>query len=115
MAVRLDSDDLRKYVTRRGGGADRYLNKKGQQIVAIAKELTAGPAGPASRGFPVGIRSRLLHSSLRHQVDPDAGRGLTLVLRVGTDVEYAVWVHEGSYKMMGRPFLTEAMRQCPKG
>ena len=115
MPVRLNSDHLRKYVTRRGGGADRYLDKKGHQIVAIAKDLTAGPAGPASRGFPVGIRSRLLNSSLRHQVDPDAGRGLTLVLRVGTDTEYAGFVHNGTRYMMGRPFLTEAMRQCPKG
>lgn len=28
---------------------------------------------------------------------------------VGTDVPYAIYVHEGTYKLKGRPFITDAM------
>lgn len=36
-------------------------------------------------------------------------RGFYYHVVVGTDVPYAVYVHEGTYKLKGRPFITDAL------
>lgn len=38
--------------------------------------------------------------------------GDTLVAYVGTNVEYAIYVHEGTSRMSGRPFLVEGVTQA---
>lgn len=36
-------------------------------------------------------------------------RGFYYHVVVGTDVPYAVYVHEGTYKLKGRPFITDGL------
>lgn len=50
-----------------------------------------------------------LRSSItwRMEIDSDG-----LVAIVGTNVEYAIYVHEGTRYMAGRPFLLEGLRQA---
>lgn len=38
--------------------------------------------------------------------------GGTLVAIIGTNVEYAIYVHEGTRYMPGRPFLVEGVQQA---
>jgi HK97 gp10 family phage protein len=42
-------------------------------------------------------------------------RGGVLTAIIGTNVEYAIYVHEGTRYMPGRPFLVEGMRQVLGG
>ena len=45
-----------------------------------------------------------LRSSMSYQVDAPNQRVI-----VGTNVEYAIWVHEGTLRMKGRPFLKDSI------
>ena len=45
-----------------------------------------------------------LRNSITHRVDAEA-------VAVGTNVEYGVYVHMGTSKMEGRPFLTAPVQQ----
>ena len=47
-----------------------------------------------------------LRGSITHEIAQD-GEGLSA--RVGTNVPYAVYVHEGTSRMAGRPFLRDAL------
>lgn len=49
-----------------------------------------------------------LRSSITWRIEVD-GRGLVAI--IGTNVEYAIYVHEGTTRMVGRPFLVEGLRQ----
>lgn len=39
-------------------------------------------------------------------------RGFYYHVVVGTDVPYAVYVHEGTYKLRGRPFITDGLARA---
>lgn len=47
-----------------------------------------------------------LRSSITHRVEADGGE---IVGVVGTSVEYAIYVHEGTRYMAGRPFLVDGL------
>lgn len=49
-----------------------------------------------------------LRSSITWRIETD-GQGIVGI--VGTNVEYAIYVHEGTRYMAGRPFLLEGLRQ----
>lgn len=61
------------------------LNKAGQLITRESQAIC-----PVDTGR--------LRDSMQYQVDIDS-------VAVGTDVEYAPYVHEGTYKMAARPYL----------
>lgn len=48
-----------------------------------------------------------LFDSIRAQVNPINANVYQTV--VGTDVPYAIYVHEGTYKLKGRPFITDGI------
>lgn len=58
----------------------------------------------AQRGCPVDTGR--LRSSIQQEVTQRDGN---LVGVIGTDVEYAIFVHEGTRYMEGRPFLVDAL------
>jgi hypothetical protein len=84
------------------------------------RELFAGPESPvakdlarraeAVRGEAVRrcpVNTGRLRSSIRWSlVTDEAG----LVALVGSDVEYALWVHEGARGRQGVPFLVDALQ-----
>lgn len=50
-----------------------------------------------------------LRSSINWRLEIDS-RGLAAI--IGTSVEYAIFVHEGTRYMTGRPFLVEGLNQA---
>jgi hypothetical protein len=81
--------------------------------------LLSGPSGPVSRDLHQ--RANRVLNKARYLCPVDNGvlraslaiemsqvRGGT-VARVGTNVPYAIHVHEGTKYMAGRPFLKEAL------
>lgn len=48
-----------------------------------------------------------LFDSIQAQVNPISANVFQTV--VGTDVPYAIYVHEGTYKLKGRPFITDGI------
>jgi len=78
----------------------------GLQIASTATYLTTG--------VMVNVQSGRLSGSMTHQVFTDPRTG-ELALTVGSDVEYAGYVHEGtenedgSVRMAGRPYLDRAL------
>jgi HK97 gp10 family phage protein len=53
-----------------------------------------------------------LRSSINWRMSLDGG---TLAAIIGTNVEYAIYVHEGTRYMPGRPFLVEGLNQVLGG
>jgi len=49
-------------------------------------------------------RTLRLRGSIAYQAEPENDQVV-----IGTPVEYAIYVHEGTYKMTGRPFIKEAV------
>jgi HK97 gp10 family phage protein len=50
-----------------------------------------------------------LRGSINWRIEMD-GQGLVAI--IGTNVEYAIYVHEGTSRMAGRPFLVEGVNQA---
>lgn len=86
--------------------------------------LLSSPGGPVARnmlrrGIRVQTRARELLTSRKPGVDTgrlrasitvdQELRGMTVVTRVGTNVEYAIFVHNGTRYMNANPFLTDAL------
>lgn len=82
-------------------------------------ELLRGAQGPVSRDLVIKaqrvtnsakrrcpVDTSRLRASIRYRMFSDA---TGLFAMVGSDVEYALFVHEGTRYMAGRPFLTEAL------
>lgn len=70
-----------------------------KRIESAMKEAAVLVQDDAKRECPVDTGT--LRSSINYTVD-----GMTA--SIGTNVEYAPYVHEGTSKMAGRPFLTSA-------
>ena len=85
MAKGLDPNRLREYVMRRGGGAERELNARGGRIVRRAQQLTSNQM--------VNVQSGQLRSSIKHEIKHFP---TTMSLYVGSNVEYAKYVHDGT-------------------
>ena len=70
-----------------------------KRVQSALKEAAVLVQDDAKRECPVDTGT--LRSSINYQVD-----GMTA--SIGTNVEYAPYVHEGTSKMAGRPFLMNA-------
>lgn len=77
------------------GPVGRYL-----ATVAAKVETAAKARCPVDTGR--------LRSSITWRIEAD-GNGVVAI--VGTNVEYAIYVHEGTRHMSGRPFLVEGLHQ----
>jgi hypothetical protein len=86
MSLNLDPAKLREYVGRRGGGTDRYMNQKGSRVVDTAKQLVSGEM--------VNVQTGRLRSSIAHELTYTKAGNITL--HVGSNVDYALMVHEGT-------------------
>lgn len=63
--------------------------------------------GAARRNCPVDTGR--LRGSIRWQIGTDS-KGLVAI--VSTDADYAYWVHQGTKRMVGRPFLLNALKEA---
>lgn len=89
--VRVFESEIRRFVV--GPEVGRDLARRAIKVQAEAKRLC-----PVDTGR--------LRSSIQWAVAPLNG---SLVAAIGTDVEYARYVHDGTRFMAGRPFLTDAL------
>lgn len=81
-------------------------------------ETTSGPVGRRLAYYAAKVESAAkarcpvdtgrLRGSINWRIEEDA---LGLVAIIGTNVEYAIYVHEGTRYMAGRPFLREGLDQ----
>lgn len=86
-------------------------------------QLFRAPGGPTgSLLYQLGIR---VQNAARQRAPVDTGRlrssiattrpeargNRTLVVRIGSNVRYAIYVHEGTRYMRARPFLREAVNE----
>lgn len=77
----------------------RYLAK-----IAARVETAAKARCPVDTGR--------LRGSINWRIEFEGG---SLVAIIGTNVEYAIYVHEGTKHMGGRPFLVEGLNQAMAG
>lgn len=70
------------------GGVARYLLRRGAEVESQAKRNLAG-----DNGAPKRIDTGRLRSSITHQLFTS---GANLGVRIGTNVQYAYWIHEGT-------------------
>lgn len=80
------------------------LQEAGREAIARAMELTASSLWGESRKVTP-IDTGRLRGSIAHHKDDD------LTHRISTNVEYAVYVHEGTQRMRGRPFFEWGMER----
>lgn len=92
MAFRLDVHATRSYLASEQGDVGRFLARAANDISTLAKQLC-----PVDTGR---LRSSIAWE-FRHDGD--------VYVVVGTNVEYAIYVHEGTRYMAGTPFLTTAL------
>lgn len=88
----------------------KQLNQKTElalDVVSVATENTAKLNAPVGTPQSTGIRG-YIGGTLRDSIDTYEEK---LFRRVGTDLYYADWVHEGTSKMEGRPFLRRAFNR----
>lgn len=86
-------------------------------------QLFHAPDGPTgTRLYQLGVR---VQNAARQRAPVDTGRlrssiattrpeargDRTLVVRIGSNVRYAIFVHEGTRYMRARPFLREAINE----
>lgn len=87
---RAELDDL---LRSEGGEVGQYVVKKCQQVVNQARSVC-----PVDTGN--------LRGSITYEI---AREGNEIIGRVGTNVPYAIFVHEGTRYMPARPFLREGL------
>ena len=91
--VLLDPQAIDELLKSEEGPVGRWLAATAQSVTNEAKRMA-----PVDTGR--------LRASITWQLLRD---GDGLFARVGTDVEYAYYVHEGTRRMAGRPFLEDAL------
>lgn len=89
-----------QYFARQGGPLVRNLELRGLAVQAAAKQRL--------RQAPQRIDTGNLLNSIQIRI---YYRGGFPVVRIGTDVEYAVYVHEGTVYMRPNPFLRDGLIQ----
>lgn len=95
MALRWFPAEEQRLLRSTSGPVGKYL-----ATVAAKVETAAKARCPVDTGR--------LRSSITWRIEVD-GNGLVAI--VGTNVSYAVFVHEGTRYMNGRPFLVEGLHQ----
>lgn len=91
--VVLDPDELYALLKSSRGPTAQYLVQKSQHVVNGARDRC-----PVDTGN--------LRGSIQYEIAEDKN-GLSA--RVGTNVPYAIYVHEGSRGRKGTPFLRDAL------
>lgn len=90
-----------RYLARPGGSLVRNLELRGLAVQAAAKQRL--------RQSPQRIDTGNLLNSIQTLTYYRSGFP---VIRIGTDVEYAVYVHEGTVYMEANPFLRDGLIQA---
>lgn len=82
---RLNDDEIRRLLTSPDGGVGRDLLRRGQRVVNRAKQLLSTDPKRVDTGrLRADVHGELL------------SRGGKLVYRVGTNLQYAIYVHDGT-------------------
>jgi hypothetical protein len=97
MEVQLDDAQMFVLLQTESGPVGRHLFATGKLVEGAAKRRT-----PVDTGR---LRASITTALFKVPYDP------YLACRVGTDVEYAPYVHEGTRYVTGRPFLEDALRE----
>jgi hypothetical protein len=101
--VRVTQDVNEGYIrrlSRPGGPLERYLELRALAVQAAAKQRI--------RESPQRIDTGNLINSIQIRI---YYRGGIPIARIGTDVEYAIYVHEGTVYMEANPFLRDGLRR----
>lgn len=98
--VFLDQLALARLLESKDGPVGRELLRIGGQVEAAAKRLLSNEL--------VNVQTGRLRSSTTH-VLVQMGRGLSVF--VGSGAEYGIYVHEGTDRLGGRPYLIIAAEQ----
>lgn len=102
---RLNPVEIDRVLTSPDGPVAKALLVRGYRVQGQArKNLGGGPSGPKR------IDTGKLRASISVQLRKKNAR--TLVVRIGTNVEYALWVHDGTglYGPMHRPITPKTKR-----
>lgn len=88
----------------RNGAVARDLYRRGLRVQAKARQdcPVGTPESTGKKGYVGGT----LRQSIALELGVDA-QGV--FVRIGSNVYYAEWVHDGTSKMAGRPFLLNAL------
>lgn len=97
---RLNVGYIQTRIGRPGGPIERDLEIRALAVQAAAKQRL--------RQSPVRIDTGNLINSIQIRVFQ---RGGMPVARIGTDVDYSIFVHEGTIYMEANPFLRDALRR----
>lgn len=89
------------------GEATRLLKSTSGPVGRMLARYAAKTETAAKARCPVDTGR--LRGSINWRIEID-GKGLVAI--IGTNVEYAIYVHEGTRYMAGRPFLVEGLRQA---
>jgi hypothetical protein len=81
-------------------GVVRYMTARGVQVQSAARERL--------RESPRRIDTGTLINSIQVEVRVV---GTIVIVRIGTNVEYAIFVHDGTRFMAANPFLADAVRR----
>lgn len=82
--------------------AVKFMRRIGIRGESIAKQIISGTPDPALRAVMWGE----LRASLTHEVNAQA-----LIVRIGTNVKYGLFVFLGTFKMQARPVLRRMLAQ----
>lgn len=75
--------------------------------IAIGRSLEAiGIEAESDAAYLCPVDTGRLRNSITHTIDGDDQTAV-----IGTNVEYALYVHEGTHNRPGQPFLTDAVTQ----
>lgn len=103
--IRID-DHSEEFMAAVAAAVDRALEGIGAHIEGEAKELINSRTYPHADGtkHPY-VDTGTLKNSITYQVDED-GDG---VVTIGTNIEYAIYIHEGTSKIEPNRFLKDAV------
>jgi phage gpG-like protein len=100
--VRLDQVEINVLLRSPKGPVAQDLIKRGYRVQNRAKQNLYGAGASGLRALDTGA----LANSITSEVLVDGGNP---IVRVGTNVYYALWIHEGTRRMRARPYLREAL------
>ena len=98
--VKMDPVALKALLSGPNGPVFRYVNQKANQVKNVAVNEY------------VPVRTRLLQKSIGYVLKVENGLPTAII---SANTTYAIYVHQGTRKMAGRPFLVQALRQVFPG
>lgn len=97
--------DASTYIQINADNTEKIANAINQGIAAALEEIGQVAEGDAAKLCPVDTGR--LRASITHAITELGADGGEVI--IGTNVEYATYVHEGTKKMAGNPFLRNAV------